>query len=244
MAVKSGYDQFLEKIDARKKLDEIDDKIRNLANLVSNQDFDERFDMAVVEFKMFLEKIQNETLKDLVKSLHNESFGHDFYSANNGQDSYVLRLRRIYDSYIKNNISPVKKEENVKKEDVTAQILSGQKKQTSKLNEQERKAWADLNRLLAEYNAAYYGRKDENTWPEREFVTLKAAFEMYLNNKIIYVSPEDTTKLKICLYGIEEHHQNKMIHDGVINDMKKMFKNLSGSEQDFNAEIFYNGGRE
>ncbi len=116
------------------------------------------------------------------------------------------------------------------------------------MTEQETKAWADLNRLLTEYVNAYYGRKNEKEWPEREFITLKAAFEMYHNNNMISISVEDLTKLKICLYGIEEHPYNKFVQDGAIGDMKSIFQKLSGSpiivKQELVKDVFYNGGRE
>ena len=116
------------------------------------------------------------------------------------------------------------------------------------MTEQETKAWADLNRLLTEYVNAYYGRKNEKEWPEKEFATLKAAFEMYHNNNMIKVSVEDLTKLKICLYGIEEHPHNKFVQDGAIADMKIIFQKLSGAptvaKQELVSEVFYRGERE
>ena len=96
------------------------------------------------------------------------------------------------------------------------------------MKEQEIKAWADLNRLLTEYVNVYYSRKNEEKWPEKEFATLKAAFEMYHSNNMITVSPQDMIKLKICLYGIEENPYNKLVQDGAIADMKIIFKKLSG----------------
>lgn len=101
MVVKSGFEVMLEKKSAKIKLHEIEDKINNLSNLVSNEDHDSRFDMAVVQFKMYLEKIKDESLQSLVKSLHNEDFGYDIYSGNNGQDNYIKRLKGIYGKYIK-----------------------------------------------------------------------------------------------------------------------------------------------
>ena len=73
------------------------------------------------------------------------------------------------------------------------------------MNEQAKAALADLNKLLTEYVDAYYGRTNKNEWPSQKFATLKAAFELYYNHKIIQISSEDLVKLKICLYGIEEH---------------------------------------
>lgn len=95
----------------------------------------------------------------------------------------------------------------------------------------EQNAWADLNRLLTEYTDAYYGQKNENDWPSGIFQQLKAAFELYYNNKIINISSTDATKLKICLYGIGEHPNNKMVQDGALKDMKSIFQRLSGNQK-------------
>ena len=112
------------------------------------------------------------------------------------------------------------------------------------MKEQEKKAWADLNRLLTEYSDAYYSRPNENEWPEKKFATLKAAFELYYNNNMITILPQDVTKLKICLYGIEEHSQNKLVQDGAISDMKSIFKRLSFENQEVVKEFLYGGSRE
>ena len=109
MVVKSGFDVYLEKQNAKKTLYKIEDEINLLANLVSNQEFDDRFDSAVVSFKMFLEKIKDDSLQRLVKDLHDVQFGYDVYSGNNGQESYIKQLKNIYNTYVRDELNSASK---------------------------------------------------------------------------------------------------------------------------------------
>lgn len=106
---KSGFDVFMEKRNAKKTLYKIEDEINLLANLVSNQEFDDRFDSAVVSFQMFLEKIKDDSLKKLVKELRSIQFGPDIYLGHNGQETYVKKLKRefnqFFEEYEKQNLS-------------------------------------------------------------------------------------------------------------------------------------------
>jgi len=99
MVVKSGFDKFVEQRDAKKTLYTIETKINDLSNLVTNNTvFDARFESAVVQFHMFLERLKDNSLKSLVKDLHGLNF-HDYVN----QDAYVNHLKRIYDEYVQND---------------------------------------------------------------------------------------------------------------------------------------------
>ena len=90
----TSLDEKLKQTETQKTLYKIENEILGLSNLVTNKDFDDRFQSAVVSFKMFLEKIDDAELKGLVKQLH------DLNNYNYAtQDAYVNHLKRICDEY-------------------------------------------------------------------------------------------------------------------------------------------------
>lgn len=119
MVEKTGFDKFLEQNSAKKTLYNIEIKINDLSNLVTNTVFDARFESAVVQFHMFLERVKEDSLKKLVKDLHNL----DFHSYRN-QESYVNHLKRIYDEYVLENKNDKLKEEIKKSQSAQKQKIS------------------------------------------------------------------------------------------------------------------------
>lgn len=119
MTVKTGLDKFIEQNSAKKTLYNIELKINDLSNLVTNNTvFDARFENAVVQFHMFLERVKEDTLKSLVKDLHNLNF-HNYVN----QESYVDHLKRIYDNYVAENKTDKFKEASQKTKNTQTQKI-------------------------------------------------------------------------------------------------------------------------
>lgn len=78
-----------------KYLQLLKEKLDLLAGLVTDsQDFDRRFDMAVAEFKIFLNDAENHVPQELAETLRNKDL-----SNYGNQQSYIDDLRKAYKDY-------------------------------------------------------------------------------------------------------------------------------------------------
>ena len=100
MAMKNIFDKYTEKRDTKKVLYSIGEKINGLSNIMTNKSINmyDRFIGEYVDFKMFLEKIKNDSLQDLIKDL--QEVNKKVYNYVN-QESYVKNLKRVYNDFSK-----------------------------------------------------------------------------------------------------------------------------------------------
>lgn len=98
------------------------------------------------------------------------------------------------------------------------------------MKEQEKRAWADLKKLVVEYSDACKGKKGNS---DVLLNKLNAALDLYYNNNMIKASVKDITDLKVGFCGIKKYP------DAFV-DVMNIIKRLSG-EKNIESEYVMQG---